>query len=717
MAAVKKPVPKHPPVKQKKIKTQTAEQKNTKAATKQQNAQRLKAAREEAKRQKAKLKADRDKAKQKAREEKAKQKLEKAEERKAKQDAAKQKKAAELKARQKVKELRQAAQLKVKQAKQRKASLRKAKLTRDKLLLKAAQLKSKREKVKMTKVKPTKVATPTSGVSSAAPQITLPPTGVQQANKQRPTVAPPAIPGVRPPQKPQVTQPSSVQQSVAAPHQHRQSAAPQPVYRPPPVAMQPTYRPPPVTAQPAYRPPPVTAQQSPYPHAVAPSISHQQQAARTAVMNMRSHQGAAVRSFVAQQLQRQAVTQPPPQQQSVVHSPIMLVAATAYPQYTPPSVTTQQVYTPVSAHQVYRQPPAVTAYLAHTPPVGTAHRVYGPPPPLAAQPTYPPHPAVAQPSYFQQPHTQEPGVTPSRNSLTHPAMSPTELEQEKARNRMGCALTPSLRVMGAVTGLNIPSVGMRNLKYDKGFCSEKCPHGSLHNTLHTHWKGPLNHRAYYCPWGWYRFSLNVEDIVRLYPSCWNWESWETMYHGTTPAAINSILNPSDPGKFKKNAGYLGVAAYFSPSIRYVAFPAYSYVTTANENGATVHYQLALEVRGDRSRHHVKSSTQTVKQTGFPIDVNHDDATFKYIVALFGSDPYVDYVNANDGVIVTGLMVRKLRIHPKDLDECRWISQVTWFNHLTPKPIHVPQQQQRQTYKRPRSPTPLRWSDSDSDSDW
>ena len=263
------------------------------------------------------------------------------------------------------------------------------------------------------------------------------------------------------------------------------------------------------------------------------------------------------------------------------------------------------------------------------------------------------------------------------------SMSYADLLEEQRRNRIGCALTPTLPDIAAATGLNIPQWSMRNTKYDKGFCSEKCPHGSLHNDPHTHWKGQLGNRGYYCPWGWYRFSLNVDRVVGSDSSCAGWERWTTMYHGTTPAAINSILNPADPGKFKKNDGALGVAAYFSPSIRYIAYPAYSFVTTALEKGYLVYYQLALEVRVDTTRNHLRS-----RGASGAIDANYD-STSPLRVALMGSRSWVDYVNATDGVIVTGLMVRKLRVHPSELDECKWISQSAWTYYRTPKPISVP----------------------------
>ena len=184
-----------------------------------------------------------------------------------------------------------------------------------------------------------------------------------------------------------------------------------------------------------------------------------------------------------------------------------------------------------------------------------------------------------------------------------------------------------------------------------------------------------------------------------------------MYHGTTPAAINSILNPGDPGKFKKTDGAKGVAAYFSPSIRYIAYPAYSYLTAAMEEGHPVYYQLALEVRVDTSRTHISLHKQNVKKKGceHPIDAKRDDATFRYIVAVSGPDK-MDYVDAQDGVIVTGLMVRKLRIHPKELKESMWIPTHAWDKYDTPKPASAPTK--RRTRKRPRSPSP-----DSSDSEW
>ena len=275
---------------------------------------------------------------------------------------------------------------------------------------------------------------------------------------------------------------------------------------------------------------------------------------------------------------------------------------------------------------------------------------------------------------------------PTPGAKPRTTVSAFDLEDEKRRNHIGCVLVPTLQEIAAATGLNILSEDMRNSKHDVGFCSEKCPKGSLENPLHTHWKGALGNRSYYCPSGWYRFSLDVDSVARSYPT---WEQWTTMYHGTTAAAINSILNPVHPGKFKKNNGYCGVAAYFSPSIRYVAFPGYSYVSSTEEEGHPVYYQLALEVRVDTTRANLRTNKETVKYGYGPIDVNHDDSTFQYIVALLGSDPFVDYVNASDGVIVTGLMVRKLRVHPKELDECKWIYDDDWSTYGVPRPISVP----------------------------
>ena len=266
------------------------------------------------------------------------------------------------------------------------------------------------------------------------------------------------------------------------------------------------------------------------------------------------------------------------------------------------------------------------------------------------------------------------------------------VEEEKGRNAIRCVLEPNLGNVSIITGLRIPHDSMRNSQYDKGFCSAECPEGHLQNPLHTHWEGELDRRAYFCPSGWFRYSLNVDHIVTRYPSCRNWERWMTMYHGTSAAAINSIINPMDPGKFKKNDGWCGVAAYFSRSIRYVAFPAYAFVYQGTEFGHPVYYQLALEVRIDPTRKHVKFNRQTLKPKSCPyrIDLNHNDATYQYITALSGANECIDFVGVDDGVLVTGLMVRRLRVHPKELEECQWIPEQAWrdWEHA-PKPISLP----------------------------
>lgn len=106
--------------------------------------------------------------------------------------------------------------------------------------------------------------------------------------------------------------------------------------------------------------------------------------------------------------------------------------------------------------------------------------------------------------------------------------------------------------------------------------------------------------------------------------------------------------------------------YLTPSINYAAHPRYSRVNATNDG----YFQVVLEVR---VRNSLLTSTQcrrfretlSVGETHM-IDPNWKNTDME--LAVFSD---AQYLTADDGLVVTGIMVRKALEDPVDLESSRW----------------------------------------------
>ena len=117
------------------------------------------------------------------------------------------------------------------------------------------------------------------------------------------------------------------------------------------------------------------------------------------------------------------------------------------------------------------------------------------------------------------------------------------------------------------------------------------------------------------------------------------------------------------------------AAYFSPSIAYCSHPRYARVYVADRGGKRTYWQVVVETRVDESRVDSGKSDETmVVGATTVIDPNYPGN--KHIEFLVKAGPAMvraghRYVRPEDGVVVTGLMVRVLEEDPMDLPENAW----------------------------------------------
>ena len=117
------------------------------------------------------------------------------------------------------------------------------------------------------------------------------------------------------------------------------------------------------------------------------------------------------------------------------------------------------------------------------------------------------------------------------------------------------------------------------------------------------------------------------------------------------------------------------AAYFSPSIAYCAHPRYSRVYVADRDGTRTYWQVVVEVRVDESRVDSTTSDETLAVgDATTIDPNYPgNKHIEYLVKAGTPSAGTDhrYVRPEDGVVVTGVMVRVLEEDPMTLAENEW----------------------------------------------
>ena len=134
------------------------------------------------------------------------------------------------------------------------------------------------------------------------------------------------------------------------------------------------------------------------------------------------------------------------------------------------------------------------------------------------------------------------------------------------------------------------------------------------------------------------------------------------------------------------------AAYFSPSITYCAHPRYARVYVADRDGTRTYWQLVVEVRVDQSRVDSTTSDETLA-VGAATTIDPKYPGNKHIEYLAKAGPSTDadvgdrrYVRPEDGVVVTGVMVRVLEEDPMDLPDNAWWAAWATRQHID---LHEP----------------------------
>jgi hypothetical protein len=211
-----------------------------------------------------------------------------------------------------------------------------------------------------------------------------------------------------------------------------------------------------------------------------------------------------------------------------------------------------------------------------------------------------------------------------------------------------------------------------NGKFNRGYCTESCTTINK-TTTHTYWKGRLpsspERFPYYVPSTWFRLSVQV-DATRL-PD-WG-PNWHTLYHGTDPRNIHKIF---ENGFRVRECQHGFPALYLSPSIQYSSHPRYARVILHNG----FYFQFVLEVRVDTRKLQPLKKRETLKvgpqgdiDPNFP---NNDDLEFLF-KAREGN-----FIKPCEGVVVTGVMVRKVNFDPASLPSSWW-----WCKWRTWMEIH------------------------------
>ncbi len=200
-----------------------------------------------------------------------------------------------------------------------------------------------------------------------------------------------------------------------------------------------------------------------------------------------------------------------------------------------------------------------------------------------------------------------------------------------------------------------------NGKYNRGYCTENC---TKHNRtiMHTYWKGRLasspERFPYYVPSTWYRLSLQV-DFTQL-PD-WG-PNWHTLYHGTRSQYVHKIV---ENGFRVRECQHGFPALYLSPSIHYSSHPRYARVVVYNG----FFFQFVLEVRVDVRKVQPIKKRETL-EVGVKGDIdpnfpNNEDLEF-LLRAQEGN-----FIKPREGVVVTGVLVRKINFDPALLPSSWW----------------------------------------------
>ena len=198
-------------------------------------------------------------------------------------------------------------------------------------------------------------------------------------------------------------------------------------------------------------------------------------------------------------------------------------------------------------------------------------------------------------------------------------------------------------------------------RYNRGYCTQNCNQKNR-SMAHTYWTGRLasspERFPYFVPSTWFRLSLKVNHSELP-----DWgPNWHTLYHGTHPKRIHRII---EDGFRVRECQHGFPALYVSPSIHYSSHPRYASVVLHNG----VYFQFVLEVRVD-----VRKLTPIKKRETLEVGVKGDiDPNFpnnEDLEFLFKASEN-NLIKSRHGLVVTGVMVRKLNFDPAHLPSSWW----------------------------------------------
>mmetsp|Transcript_20701 Transcript_20701/g.66185 ORF Transcript_20701/g.66185 Transcript_20701/m.66185 type:complete len:191 (-) Transcript_20701:135-707(-) len=161
-----------------------------------------------------------------------------------------------------------------------------------------------------------------------------------------------------------------------------------------------------------------------------------------------------------------------------------------------------------------------------------------------------------------------------------------------------------------------------------------------------------------------------------------------LYHGTAAKVVPKILNSGlKPTKCQLSHG--GKAVYLTPSIRYAAHPRYSRVYSDAQG---CYYQLVLEVRVhntllDNFKNKIHPGNVSDSGNGYSSGASCASGCEGETMRVNGNfriDPNIPndrmecllksrkrMLGEEDGVVVTGIMMRKVHGDPMNLTESSW----------------------------------------------
>jgi hypothetical protein len=181
----------------------------------------------------------------------------------------------------------------------------------------------------------------------------------------------------------------------------------------------------------------------------------------------------------------------------------------------------------------------------------------------------------------------------------------------------------------------------------------------------THFEGSINHggEPYYCPNGWRRWAVNIGLTAEQFTN--KYDDWAVAYHGTHPENSLDVLRNG----FRAFEGcFLGTnetGIYLSPSIEYCGHPRYATIYSAN--GCFV--QTVLQVRINPKLISIRGpgTLPGAFANDSQIDPNMPNSMLEWVVRW----PEDEYMDASDGLVVYGFMMRITDKHPGQLSKNKW----------------------------------------------